>query len=47
MADSEQVMKEIQRKDGVSYPVLTPNIIGYERAKLVDAKEVGKILKVL
>ena len=41
MADSEQVLKEIKRKEGVNYPVLTPNIIGYERAKLVGAKEIG------
>eukprot|EP01091_Cochliopodium_minus_P011754 TRINITY_DN3426_c0_g1_i1.p1 TRINITY_DN3426_c0_g1~~TRINITY_DN3426_c0_g1_i1.p1 ORF type:complete len:388 (+),score=110.22 TRINITY_DN3426_c0_g1_i1:111-1166(+) len=41
MADSEEVMKEISRRKGVNYPVLTPNIIGYERAKLVGATEVA------
>lgn len=41
MADSAQVFEGIEKKEAVSYPVLTPNIIGYQRAKEVGAKEVA------
>lgn len=32
MADQVEVMKGIQRKPGVSYPVLTPNLKGFQAA---------------
>jgi isopropylmalate/homocitrate/citramalate synthase len=41
MADQSEVMKAIKRKDGVSYPVLTPNIKGFEAAMAVGAQEVA------
>lgn len=41
MADSAEIMQQIKRKDGVSYPVLTPNLKGFEAALAVGAKEVA------
>lgn len=41
MADSAEIMEKITRKDGVSYPVLTPNLKGFEGAMAVGAKEVA------
>ncbi len=41
MADSAEIMQQIERKDGVSYPVLTPNLKGFEGALAVGAKEVA------
>jgi hydroxymethylglutaryl-CoA lyase len=41
MADNAQVMARIKRKTGVSYPVLVPNIKGFEQALDAGAKEVG------
>lgn len=41
MGDNEDVMRRIKRKPGVSYPVLTPNLQGYERARSVRAEEVA------
>lgn len=32
MADQVEVMKGISRKPGVSYPVLTPNLKGFQAA---------------
>ena len=32
MADHNEVMKGIRREPGVSYPVLTPNLKGFESA---------------
>lgn len=32
MSDSVDVMKNIQRVPGVNYPVLVPNLKGYETA---------------
>lgn len=32
MADQVEVMKGIQRKPGVTYPVLTPNLKGFQAA---------------
>ena len=40
MADNAQVMAGIARHDGVSYPVLTPNMRGYEDARAVQADTV-------
>ncbi|NVK17906.1 MAG: hydroxymethylglutaryl-CoA lyase [Methylocystaceae bacterium] len=41
MADSAEIMQKITRKDGVSYPVLTPNLKGFEGALAVGATEVA------
>lgn len=41
MADSADIMGKITRKDGVSYPVLTPNLKGFEAAMVVGATEVA------
>ncbi|MEM8771526.1 MAG: hydroxymethylglutaryl-CoA lyase [Pseudomonadota bacterium] len=41
MAASDEVMARIKRKDGVSYPVLTPNMKGYEGAREARADTVA------
>ncbi|KJE90662.1 hydroxymethylglutaryl-CoA lyase [Capsaspora owczarzaki ATCC 30864] len=41
MADHAEVMASIERVPGVSYPVLTPNIQGFEAALAAGAKEVA------
>lgn len=41
MADNAQVMAAIRRKPGVRYPVLTPNIKGFEAALAAGADEVA------
>ncbi|KAJ1994120.1 hypothetical protein EDC05_001790 [Coemansia umbellata] len=41
MGDAKQVMAGIDRKLGVSYPVLTPNVKGLEAAIAAGAKEVA------
>jgi hydroxymethylglutaryl-CoA lyase len=41
MADHTEVLERIRRKPGVSYPVLTPNLKGYEAAKTAGATEVA------
>ncbi len=41
MADAAQVLGAIQRKAGVSYPVLTPNLKGFEAALAAGATEVA------
>lgn len=41
MASSDLVMQGIRRKPGVSYPVLTPNLRGFEGALAVGAEEVA------
>ena len=41
MADNAQVMAAIRRKPGVRYPVLTPNIQGFEAAVAAGADEVA------
>lgn len=41
MKDSLEVMKGIQRKSSVRYPVLTPNLKGLERALEAGAEEVA------
>ncbi|KAI5622876.1 hydroxymethylglutaryl-CoA lyase, mitochondrial, partial [Silurus asotus] len=41
MADQEEVMRGINRKSGVNYPVLTPNLKGYRAAVKAGAKEVA------
>ncbi len=41
MADSEEVFRRIERREGVTYPALTPNMKGFERAAAVGVTEVG------
>ena len=41
MADHTEVMERIRRKPGVSYPVLTPNLKGFEAARAAGATEVA------
>jgi hydroxymethylglutaryl-CoA lyase len=41
MADNAQVLAAIRRKPGVRYPVLTPNIKGFEAALAAGADEVA------
>jgi hydroxymethylglutaryl-CoA lyase len=41
MADSGDVMLGIRRKEGVAYPVLTPNMQGYKAAVAAGAKEIA------
>ena len=41
LADAAKVFAAIDRKPGISYPVLVPNEKGYERAREVDAQEVA------
>ncbi|WP_420549492.1 hydroxymethylglutaryl-CoA lyase [Curvivirga sp.] len=41
MGDSADVLSQITRKDGVSYPSLTPNMRGFETAMSVGVKEVA------
>ncbi|PIP79200.1 MAG: hydroxymethylglutaryl-CoA lyase [Gammaproteobacteria bacterium CG22_combo_CG10-13_8_21_14_all_40_8] len=41
LADAEQVLKNIQKAAAVNYPVLTPNLKGYELAVASGAKEVA------
>jgi len=41
MADHTEVMERIRRKPGVSYPVLTPNLRGFEGARAAGATEVA------
>jgi hydroxymethylglutaryl-CoA lyase len=41
LADAAEVMAGIQRRPGVHYPVLVPNLQGYERARAAGATEVA------
>lgn len=41
MADSAAVFEGVRRLDGVAYPVLTPNMKGFEAAMAVGAEEVA------
>jgi hydroxymethylglutaryl-CoA lyase len=41
MADHTEVIERIRRKPGVSYPVLTPNLKGFEAARAAGATEVA------
>ena len=41
MADHTEVLERIRRRPGVSYPVLTPNLKGFESAKVAGAAEVA------
>ena len=41
LADAAEVFSAIRRKPGVAYPVLVPNLQGYERARAVGADEIA------
>jgi hydroxymethylglutaryl-CoA lyase len=41
MAASDEVMVKLKRKSGVSYPVLTPNMRGYEGARTANADTIA------
>ena len=41
LADAAEVFAAIRKKPGVSYPVLVPNLQGYERAREVGAQEIA------
>lgn len=41
LADAEEVMAGVKRKPGVRYPVLVPNMKGYERARSAGANEIA------
>jgi hydroxymethylglutaryl-CoA lyase len=41
LADAAEVYTGIHRRAGVAYPVLVPNLQGYERARAVGAEEVA------
>jgi isopropylmalate/homocitrate/citramalate synthase len=41
MADHAEVLERIRRKPGVDYPVLTPNLKGFEAARAAGATEVA------
>ncbi len=41
MADSEVVLNAIERRSGTVYPVLVPNMKGFERAKAANATEIA------
>lgn len=41
LADAEAVFSGIQKRAGLRYPVLVPNLKGYERARAVGASEIA------
>ncbi|GHA73393.1 hydroxymethylglutaryl-CoA lyase [Cognatilysobacter bugurensis] len=41
LADATEVFAGIERRTGVSYPVLVPNLQGYERARAVGVEEIA------
>ena len=41
MADHTEVLERLRRKPGVAYPVLTPNLKGFEAARAAGAQEVA------
>jgi len=41
LADAAEVFTAIRKRPGVSYPVLVPNLQGYERARAAGAEEVA------
>src|SRR2546423_10521142 len=41
MADHAEVLRRLRRRPGVSYPVLTPNLQGFEAARAAGAQEVA------
>jgi isopropylmalate/homocitrate/citramalate synthase len=43
MADHTEVLERIRRRPGVSYPVLTPNLKGFEAARAAGAAQVALV----
>src|SRR5690606_1411225 len=41
LADADEVMAAIERRPGVRYPVLVPNLQGYERARAAGATDIA------
>ena len=41
LADADEVFRAIRRRPGVRYPVLVPNLAGYERARAAGADEIA------
>jgi len=41
LADAAQVLTGITRRQGIAYPVLVPNMHGYERARAAGAEEIA------
>lgn len=41
LADHQQVVERLPASNGVNYPVLTPNLVGFEKAMAAGAKEVA------
>ena len=41
LADAEELLGQLQRQPGVSYPVLVPNLKGYERAAACQVDEIA------
>src|SRR5689334_12878576 len=41
MADAAEVYAGIRKRPGVAYPVLVPNLQGYERARAVGVEEIA------
>jgi hydroxymethylglutaryl-CoA lyase len=41
MADSSEVFSKIDKKEGISYPVLVPNMKGLEQAMKVGVTEIS------
>ncbi|MPY71276.1 MAG: hydroxymethylglutaryl-CoA lyase [Alphaproteobacteria bacterium] len=41
MAETDQVMRRIRRREGTTYPVLVPNMRGFEAARAAGATEVA------
>lgn len=41
LSDAQEVMQRIDRRSGVSYPVLVPNLVGLQRALEVDVTDVA------
>ena len=41
LADADEVFRAIRRRAGVRYPVLVPNLAGYERARAAGAEEIA------
>lgn len=41
LADAEEVLAGISRRPGVDYPVLVPNLVGYQRARAAGADSIA------
>lgn len=41
LADADQVLPAVQRRPGVDYPVLVPNLAGYQRARAAGADSIA------